>query len=353
MSEEITRSFSRGAGPDDEEDDDIPPPPPSSGCLTAISSTLTEPETDDESDCDDVDPRAPNVPRTPHPEYSKHHTSTTKHYSKENSSSTNSSDLSSIVHRAKSQKGGSKAELAHSHSAQRGVASAFCCCISRVLSSSRSSEPQNEEITTDSSDELMKRYCGRIVLPKPLAIDKGRKCLVLDLDETLVHSSFRQVGSASYVIPVTIEHTVHNIYVLKRPGVDDFLKTVSQHYEIIIYTASLNKYADPLLDQLDMSSVIRHRLFRESCTFHDGMYVKNLSLLGRDLSQTIIVDNSPVSYMFHPENAIGCYTWTDEMDDIELQEIADFLVLIKDVDDVRQHLKHWRQGAKYEPNRFA
>lgn len=39
-----------------------------------------------------------------------------------------------------------------------------------------------------------------------------------------------------------------------------------------------------------------------------GNYVKDLSKIDRDIEQTIIVDNSPLSYMFQPENAIGCST---------------------------------------------
>ncbi|KNC99169.1 CTD small phosphatase-like protein [Spizellomyces punctatus DAOM BR117] len=58
-------------------------------------------------------------------------------------------------------------------------------------------------------------------LLKPLAAeDVGRKCLVLDLDETLVHSSFKAVPQADFIIPVEIDGQVHNVYVLKRPGVD-------------------------------------------------------------------------------------------------------------------------------------
>lgn len=67
-------------------------------------------------------------------------------------------------------------------------------------------------------------------------------------------------------------------------------------YEIVIYTASLSKYADPLLDWLDPGSLCSHRLFREDCTFYNGIFVKDLSRLARNLKDTIIIDNSPASY---------------------------------------------------------
>lgn len=65
------------------------------------------------------------------------------------------------------------------------------------------------------------------------------------------------------------------------------------------------QYADPVSDLLDKWGAFRCRLFRESCVFHRGNYVKDLSRLGRDLNKVIIVDNSPASYVFHPDNAVS------------------------------------------------
>ena len=135
---------------------------------------------------------------------------------------------------------------------------------------------------------------------------------------------------------------MHFVYVAKRPGVDEFLTEMAKHYEVVIYTASLDKYADPLLDLLDPNRVIRTRLFRESCVYYEGNYVKDLSLLDRNLSHTIIIDNSPSSYMFHPENAIDCTSFIDDMKDRELDQIAAFLVAVKDVEDVRNVCHLWR-----------
>lgn len=133
------------------------------------------------------------------------------------------------------------------------------------------------------------------------------------------------------------------MYVSKRPGVDEFLTEMAKYYEIVIYTASLNKYADPLLDLLDPNRVIRTRLFRESCVYFEGNYVKDLSLLDRDLKDSIIVDNSPNSYIFHPENAIDCSSYIDDPNDRELDQIGAFLKGIKDIKDVRGNCSQWRK----------
>lgn len=54
--------------------------------------------------------------------------------------------------------------------------------------------------------------------------DKGKKTLVLDLDETLVHSSFKPILKADIVMPITIENIHSNVYVLVRPGTYNFLE---------------------------------------------------------------------------------------------------------------------------------
>ncbi len=69
------------------------------------------------------------------------------------------------------------------------------------------------------------------------------------------------------------------------------------------------QYADPVTDLLDKWDVFHSRLFRESCVFHRGNYVKDLSRLGRELHQILIVDNSPASYIFHPDNAVGLMSY--------------------------------------------
>ena len=81
----------------------------------------------------------------------------------------------------------------------------------------------------------------------------------MDLDETLVHSSFKvrsphfipsrivinpvhqAIPNADFVVPVEIEYHWHNVYVIKRPGVDNFLKLMGEIYEIVVFTASLSK----------------------------------------------------------------------------------------------------------------
>ncbi|KAI5475129.1 protein phosphatase [Pseudohyphozyma bogoriensis] len=214
-------------------------------------------------------------------------------------------------------------------------------------SSGESSEEDEEEDSDDEDEEALLIARGGVGIPIgedgeecPLLpkLEEGekKKCLVLDLDETLVHSSFKQMAhQADYVVPVEIENQYHNVYVIKRPGVDAFLKAMGEIYEVVVFTASLSKYADPVLDQLDVHHVVKHRLFRESCYNNKGSYVKDLSQLGREMADTIIIDNSPASYVFHPNNAVPISSWFNDPHDTELTDLVPFLADLEQVDDVR------------------
>ena len=167
-----------------------------------------------------------------------------------------------------------------------------------------------------------------------------KKTLVLDLDETLVHSQFLPFSIQSDVIlKIDIENQTHDIHVLIRPGVQTFLQRLSKLYEIVIFTASVSKYADPLLDILDKENYCSFRLFREHCTLMGMTYIKDLNKLGRDLKDVIIVDNSPLSYLFNKENGIPILTWFSDKNDKELDYLLPILEFLSGVNDVRNYIK--------------
>lgn len=117
---------------------------------------------------------------------------------------------------------------------------------------------------------------------------------------------------------------------------------MSEVYEVVVYTAALSLYANPILDQLDPRRHIRHRLFRDSCLLpnekRNGRIVKDLSRLGRDLNGVIIVDNSPACYSLQPENGIPISTWTEDLSDVKLIQLAPLLKVLATVEDVRSYL---------------
>jgi len=192
-------------------------------------------------------------------------------------------------------------------------------------------------------NSLEQRYPDMVPIPGLLQPkdkkNRGKKCLVLDLDETLVHSSFKPVANADFIVPVEIDGVVYKVYVLKRPFVDLFLTECAKDYEMVIFTASLSKYANPLLDMLDTEGVIEHRLFRESCVLHGQAYVKDLSKLGRRMEDIIFVDNSPLSYAFQPQSAVPILSWFDDPHDTQLRDLLPVLkTTLKEIGDVQDVL---------------
>ncbi|CAO3658438.1 hypothetical protein G6F70_007057 [Rhizopus microsporus] len=228
----------------------------------------------------------------------------------------------------------------------------LCCALKRNIDSRNNKKNyiqqqqqsrEDDQVTNDEEEEVISEKIPKsednICLLQPVRKEyHGKKCLVLDLDETLVHSSFKTVSRADFIVPIEIEGNKHNVFVLKRPGVDEFMKRMGELYEIVVFTASLSKYADPVLDRFDLHNVIQHRLFREACCDYKEGFVKDLSKLGRDLKHVIILDNTPTSYSLHPSNAIPVSTWFNDQHDSELIDLIPFLEDLAKVEDVAEVL---------------
>mmetsp|Transcript_40913 Transcript_40913/g.55739 ORF Transcript_40913/g.55739 Transcript_40913/m.55739 type:complete len:365 (-) Transcript_40913:883-1977(-) len=166
--------------------------------------------------------------------------------------------------------------------------------------------------------------------------------LVLDLDETLVHCSVTAgPKEADIVFPVHFNGNEYQVHVQKRPHLEFFLREAAKNFEVVIFTASQQMYADKLLDTLDPNhDLIKHRLFRDSCLMVDGNYLKDLNVVGRDLSKMVLVDNSPHAFGYQIDNGIPIESWFGEPKDEELLRLLEFLEQLRGVDDVRPIVRH-------------
>lgn len=181
-------------------------------------------------------------------------------------------------------------------------------------------------------------YFSPLMVPSALSCTRKRKSLVLDLDETLVHSQFRLTEHCDLRLVVRVDQFPTVFYVSKRPYLDVFLRTVAQWYDIVIFTASLQKYGDPLITVLDTDNVVKRRIFRQDCIKRNGNFVKDLTIVNPNLADVLIVDNSPAAYSIQPSNAVPIETWYHDQNDEELLNLLPLLHAIAFLTDVRSLL---------------
>ena len=155
--------------------------------------------------------------------------------------------------------------------------------------------------------------------------------LVLDLDETLIH------------VPKG-----KNIFIL-RPGLRKFLHSLTEYYELIVFTTGIKEYADQIINFIEKDEkYFSYRLYRESATFLNEQYYKDLNKLGRDIKKIIIVDDKEINMELQEENGIIIKPFITENDegknDFILYDLINILVRIaKDKpDDIRKSLKIYR-----------
>mmetsp|Transcript_165717 Transcript_165717/g.402724 ORF Transcript_165717/g.402724 Transcript_165717/m.402724 type:complete len:457 (+) Transcript_165717:429-1799(+) len=189
--------------------------------------------------------------------------------------------------------------------------------------------------------KCLPRYEEVVRSKRPLVLPRKprtapRLSLVLDLDETLVHCSVEPIEDADLTFPVEFNGQTYEVFVRKRPYLDHFLEWCASKYEVTVFTASQQVYAEKLLDLLDpRGRLVKYRLFRDSCLNVDGNFLKDLSVLGRDLHSTVLVDNSPHAFGYQVDNGIPIESWFDDPTDTELLKLANFLPQLDAARDVR------------------
>ncbi len=180
--------------------------------------------------------------------------------------------------------------------------------------------------------------------------------VVLDVDECLIHSNFCTVGAGkryrqaearpdvvSQVNTIFVDtEDGEAILVNQRPGLVRFLEAVAAEFHVVAFTAGRECYASQVLDAIDPNNrIFTQRLFRQHChAAKGGIFVKDLQCVqGLDLSRAVLVDNSPLSFIFQPNNGILVSSWFDDADDAALNSVLQLLHYLASEDDVRPVLQ--------------
>jgi len=234
------------------------------------------------------------------------------------------------------------------------------------------------------------------LLPPQSEHDQGRLTVVLDMDETLLHSSLtpHPVGidprsvddhadataaslpdkkpiDFSFIIGDGVLEGHERVRSTLRPGLHHFLYALHQEFEPILFTSALPIYAQPLLDRIEKQvksrhegespssiPIFRHRLYRSSTVLHPRVgHVKDIRRFGRSMSRIVLIDNSWLACVATPDNSIVVPDYLGEKTDELFSPLLTFLRKIKHMDDVRQAIMEafkFRQqldkaGFKYEP----
>lgn len=192
--------------------------------------------------------------------------------------------------------------------------------------------------------------------------------VVLDMDETLVHSKLelrcaegntvrindprqaedRSRSNEEPEVPHDFEFAIPlspaagngelRVRVHKRPGLDTFLEEASSFCNLAVFTAGTEDYGKALLDLLDPCGRMSIRLYRDSCSMIDGLFLKDLNRVQRELSRTVLIDNSPVSMLLQPDNSILVSSFYTDREDNALYKLLPILRELHHMDDVRPYL---------------
>ena len=192
---------------------------------------------------------------------------------------------------------------------------------------------QNGSILASST--YFKNNKTNVSIPVPYIGNKPSKpyTLVLDLDETLIHFKANPNNDESGTIKI-------------RPYLYQFLDHIKQYYELVVFTAATQEYADPIINALEQNKkYFDYRLYRIHTIIIDNDFVKDLSKLGRDLSRIIIVDNMEQNYKLQKNNGITIRPfWGKDNEDSALIDLLEILVKIAEKNmDVRTGLKFFKE----------
>lgn len=194
-------------------------------------------------------------------------------------------------------------------------------------------------------DEIEKAYRKNLFLEGDHywlpAVNDLKPTLVLDLDNTLVYSTTKELKDFDHEIIINSNGKSQKAWIVERPFLKSFLSHTSKKYDIVLFTAGIRQYAIKVMKKIDTEKRISYLLDRRFCTLvnktgkNQEFFTKNLSILGRDLLKTLIVDDKDYSFCFDYNNGILVPIFTGDRNDQCLKELQSYLDYCHTLDDMR------------------
>ena len=187
-------------------------------------------------------------------------------------------------------------------------------CILYCHNNSLQLKYKKKKKTCNDLDSSKKSLNNSRILNEPFIKEKMIKnfCLVLDLDETLIHNLNLPFGD----------------YFLVRPGLFELFEKIHDIFEIVIFTAGQKNYAYSIIDVIDYNDYIDHILYKKHLIYENGNPIKKLDMIGRDTNKIIFVDNLESNAKYNKKNLYLISSWYDNIYDKELYKLQEKLIKI-------------------------
>lgn len=177
---------------------------------------------------------------------------------------------------------------------------------------------------------------------EPLPLSNGnRPTLVLDLDNTLIYASTKELVHFDHQLTVHYNNKTQKVWIIERPGLKKFLDLMSQYYELVLFTAGIRQYGIKVMKKIDPNMRIGYFLDRRFCTFlgrnskNQELYTKNIQILGRNEKQILLIDDREYSFALNTDCGILIPSFDGDLKDQQLEHLSKFLISSAQLSDLR------------------
>jgi carboxy-terminal domain RNA polymerase II polypeptide A small phosphatase len=181
-------------------------------------------------------------------------------------------------------------------------------------------------------------------------VNPEKLLLILDIDETLIHATSKEISNINY------DFKVFNYFVYKRPFLNEFLDYAFNNFKVAFWSSASDDYVEKIVhhiidDKFNPEFVwgrkrctpIRNDLVDEYGYFNNNGFIyylftkqlKKIKKRGFRLERTLIIDDTPSKITNSYGNAVYIDEFTGNLQDVELKKLILFLPKFTDIPNVR------------------